>query len=221
MAKPTGTSGFFRAQVGADGQVVGSFEKIPFSEEKAAVEKHMVERFIASMNKHLAKMGDRFFLADPQSNSEDDFDFTVSSPNGPAYLELTEIAPLTGPYEQAPAKYKPYDFGKAILSGILEKSNRYPKNMGRDAFLLLYVTHWSFALSKTTLACLRYWLTGQPTVFRAIFTYEPLDTEEGVPHWLFPVPPELIGLFDPEQVRENVCLNLNPQKWQAVYERKP
>src|SRR6185503_20501917 len=135
--------------------------------------------------------------------------------------ELMEIAPLTGPYEQAPTEYKPYDFGEAILSGILKKSSRYPKNLGRDIYLLLYVTHWSFALSDIAIACLRYWLREQSTVFRAVFTYEPIDAEEGAPHWLFPVPSELIGSFDPEQVRENVCLNLNPRNFQVVHERKP
>ena len=221
MAKPTGTSGYFQAQMRVDGKVVGSFEAIPFSKEKTELEKHMAERFIASMNKYLETTGDRFFLADPQLNPQDDFDFTVTSPNGPAYLELMEIAPLTGPYEQAPTEYKPYDFSEAILSGILKKSSRYPKSLGRDIYLLLYVTHWSFALSDIAIACLRYWLRVQSTVFRAVFTYEPIDAEEGAPHWLFPVPPELIGSFDPEQVRENVCLNLNPRNFQVVHERKP
>lgn len=220
MAKPTGVSGFFQVQIDAHGHVIGSFEQIAFSAKKAEVEKHMAERFIVSMNKHLEKTGGHFFLADPRNNEEDDFDFTVSTPNGPAYLELMEIAPMTGPYDSVPAKYKPYDFGQTIFSGILEKSAHYPKNVGRDIFLLLYITHWSFALSDRTLACLRYWLKAQPTVFRAIFTYEPLDSDEGRPHWLFPVPPELIGSFDPEQVRENVCLNLSPQKWEIVRERK-
>lgn len=221
MAKPTGISGFFCAHVTADGQIVGSFEKTPFSEDKAAVENQIVDRFIASMNKPLATSGERFCLADPQRNDENNLDFTVTTPSGPAYLELMEIAPLRGPHEGAPAQYKPYEFGKAILLGILKKSNHYPKNIGRDIFLLLYVTHWAFALSQTAIACLRYWLKTHPTVFRAIFAYEPLDAEEGAPHWLFPVPPELIGAFNPEQVRDNVCLNLNPQKWQVVRERKP
>lgn len=158
MAKPTGTSGYFQAQMSVDGKVVGSFEAIPLSKEKTEVEKHMVERFIASMIKYFETTDDRFFMADPQLNPQDDFDFTVASPNGPAYLELMEIAPLTGPYEQALAEYKPYDFGEAILSGILKKSSRYPKNIGRDIYLLLYVTHWSFALSDIAIACLRYWL---------------------------------------------------------------
>jgi hypothetical protein len=100
---------------------------------------------------------------------------------------------------------------------VLEKSHRYSNDGGQPVFLLLYVTHWAFALSDKTIACLRYWLKAQPTVFRAIFTYEPLDESEGVPHWLFPVPPELIGSFEPERFRDDVCVNLNPQSWQVVF----
>ena len=221
MTKPTGVSGSFRVHVDADGDVSGSFEQIPFSAAKAVVEQQMAERFFASMNKHLAQSGDRFLLSEPQSNTENDFDFTVASPNGRAYFELMEVAPLHGPYEQAPSTYRPYKFAKAILSRILEKSRRYPKSTGRDLFLLLYVTHWSFVLSDSTIACLRYWLTVQPTVFRAIFSYQPLDADEGAPHWLFPIPPELIGAFNPEQIRDSICINLDPRNAQVVYERKP
>ncbi len=221
MAKPTGTSGFFRARVGLDGQIVGSFEMIPYSDDKAAIEKQMAGQFIASMNKHFEKNGSRFFLSDPQTNTENDFDLTVSSPNGPAYMELMEIAPLTGPYDQAPANYKPYDFGKAILEGILWKSNRYPKSLRRDLFLLLYVTHWSFTLSDTTIACLRYWLRRQPLTFRAVFTYQPLDAAEGVSHYLYPVRPKLLDTFEPEKIRDNICLNINPQNFRVSSESKP
>ena len=221
MAKPTGVSGSFRVHLGEDGQISGSFEQIPFSDAKAAVEKQMVERFIASMDKHLAEIGDQFLLSNPKCNPEDDFDFTVTSPQGLAYLELMEVAPLKGPYDQAPVNYKPYEFAKVILSGVLKKSEHYPKTIEQELFLLLYVTHWSFTLSDTTIACLRYWLKAQPTVFRAIFWYEPLDAEEGTPGWLYPVPPELLGTFDPKQVRENLCINLDPRKMKLVHEGKP
>ncbi|HEV2840949.1 MAG TPA: hypothetical protein VGW39_06470 [Chthoniobacterales bacterium] len=221
MGKPTGTSGFFRVQVRSNGDVLGSFEKTAFPAEKSAVELQIVNRFIASMNMGRGKSEDRFFLRNPSSNKESDFDVTVSTPRGPAYLELMEIAPLAGPYGQAPSNYKPYDLAKTILFGVLEKSNRYAKDAGQPIFLLLYITHWAFTLSGTTIACLRYWLKAQPTLFRAILTYEPIDENEGEPHWLFPVPPDLIGSFDPEQYKENVCQNLNPQGWQAVHERKP
>jgi len=200
--------------------VVGSFEKTQFPEKKAAIEEHMVDRFIASMNMYLNRSRARFVLGNPVSSSENDFDFTVSTPRGPAYLEVMEIAPLIGPYGTAPSKYKSYDLAKSILSGVFEKSNRYPKDAGQPIFLLLYITHWAFALSDKTIACLRYWLRAQPTRFSAVFTYEPIDENEGVPHWLYPVPPELIGSFDPEQCREYVCLNLNPQKWRIGTTRR-
>jgi hypothetical protein len=221
MAKPTGVSGSFRVHVGIDGQVSGSFEWVPFLAIKAAVEQQMVERFIASMNKRLAQSGDWFFLSHPRGNAENDFDFTVTSPNGPAYLELMEIAPLCGPYEKAPHTYTPYEFGKVILTSILEKSGRYSRNAGRDLFLLLYVTHWSFTLSNSTIACLRYWLRAQPTLFRAIFSYQPLDSDEGASRWLFPIPPEFVSDFDPEDIRENICINFDPRNARLVYKREP
>lgn len=220
MSKPTGHKGAFHVQIGTGGQAVGAFEQIPFSKEKATVESEMVRAFFSSMNNRLSKTGEKFFLSDPKSNEENDFDFTVASPRGPAYLELMEIAPLQGPYEKAPASYKPYEFAKPIFEGILEKSRRYPADMGRDLFLLLYVTHWTFALSDTVVACLRYWLLKQPTVFRAIFSYQPLDRQAGIPHWLFPVPSELIGLFDPEDIRENVCFNVDLRNAELKRERE-
>ena len=221
MAKPTGTSGPFRATIDQHGSVSGSFEKIDFPESKDDVEDFFASRFIRLMNKHLAVSGERFILADPVRNVENDFDFTVVTPNGPAYLELLEAAPLTGKYESAPASYKPYDYAQFILGEILKKSTKYPKTGVQDIFLLVYVTHWTFVLSETTVACLRYWLTQQPTVFRAVFSFSLFNAEEGAHRWLSPVPPELIHGFNPEAVRENVCLNLDPRKAEVSYVQDP
>ena len=106
MAKPTGMSGPIRATVDQHGSLSGSFERIAFPESKDDVEDFFASRFIHSMNKHLAASGEKFILANPVRNVENDFDFTATSPNGPAYLELLEAAPLTGKYESAPATYK-------------------------------------------------------------------------------------------------------------------
>jgi hypothetical protein len=221
MAKPTGTSGPFRATVDQHGSVSGSFERIAFPESKDDVEDFFASRFIHSMNKHLAASGEKFILANPVRNVENDFDFTATSPNGPAYLELLEAAPLTGKYESAPATYKPYDYAQFILGEILKKSAKYPKAKVRDIFLLVYVTHWTFVLSETTVACLRYWLSQKPTAFRAIFCFSLFSAEEGTPRWLSPVPPELIRGFNPEAVRENVCHNLDPRKTEVSFVRNP
>lgn len=219
MAKPTGTSGLFRTTVDQSGTVSGAFEKIAFPESKDDVEDLFASRFIQSMNKHLATAGEKFILADPIRNVENDFDFTVTTSGGPAYLELLEAAPLTGKYENAPASYKPYDYAQSVLAEIQKKSAKYPKTGVRDIFLLVYVTHWTFVLSETTVACLRYWLSRQPTVFRAVFSFSLFNAEEGTPRWLSPVPPELIGDFNPEIVKENVCLNLDPRKFEVTYEQ--
>ena len=122
MAKPTGVSGFFRAETDAQGQLSGRFVQTPYSAEKSEVEAQMVVAFIASMNKLLVLSNESFFLSNPRQNKEDDFDFTVDSPTGPAYLELIEIAPLQGPYASSPHNYRPYDLAQAILNGIKSKS---------------------------------------------------------------------------------------------------
>ena len=97
MTKPTGTHGFFRATVGEDDKIVGEFIKTELSPEQAAIEPRMAEQFISSANTHFGSAGETFCLSDPQANAEDDYDLTVLSPNGLAYLELMEIAPLDGP----------------------------------------------------------------------------------------------------------------------------
>lgn len=218
MDKPSGISGFFRVQMNADGNVTGGFHQIPYSPTKSEVERSIATNFIASANKELVKSSESFIFWNPTQNEENDFDFTVETSRGPAYLELMEVAPLAGPYESASARYKPYDLASAVLKGIKEKSAHYPKTMERDLFLLLYVTHWAFDLSNLTAACLRYWAARTDHVFRAIFSYEPDDEHEGRSSFIFPYPLDMLGAFDPEQVRDSECLSLDPRKGLAVSE---
>jgi len=213
MKKPTGTNGAFRIQINPDGTVSGSFMPITLPNSKAEVEQTIVNRFLASMNTHLKQAGERFFLSNPRINDENDFDFTVDSPRGIAFLELMEIAPLSGPYDKAPAQYNVYNFSKTIYQGITRKSKSYAQNMANDLFLLIYPTHWAFTPSRSAINCLRYWCASTSLAFRAVFYYQPLDEQEGAPHWIFPVPPELLNNFNPEQVRDNVFINLDPRNW--------
>jgi hypothetical protein len=219
MVKPSGTSGFFQVRANEQGDISGAFVPTPYSTEKAEIERQMIVSFISSMNKNLATSGEEFFLSNPKQNQENNIDFTVDSPNGLAYLELMEIAPLKGPYTTAPSIYKPYEFAKAVLAGIKKKSDHYARTHGRDIFLLLYVTHWSFIPSSSTLACLRYWLARESHRFRAVFSFYLLDPSEGVPQWIFPYPPDLLCSFDPEVIRDDVCLNLDPRKFEVNVEK--
>jgi len=221
MTKPSGIHGCFRVGMNAQGQITAGFEQTPFPQDKFQIERQMVTNFIASMNAHLSRSNEAFIFWDPVQNEENDFDFTVSTPRGPAYLELMEIAPLSGPHETASASYRPFEFANVVLEGIKRKSKRYRKTMERDLFLLLYVTHWAFDLSNLAASCLQYWTARTPHVFQAIFSYMPSNEHEGRPGWIFPFPPELLGTFDPETIRDNICLFLDLRKSQVVSGRRP
>ena len=220
MAKPVGRSGPFETKANIDGTVHGSYQRIEFPSSKNEIEMLIADWFVGSLTKAAVSTGEAPMFSDLKPNPENDFDFTVSTERGPAYLELQEVAPLNGPYEKAQAPYKPYYYAQYILMKILEKSNKYPKSGVRHIFLLVYTTHWSFMLSDATIACLRHWLHQKPTVFRAVFTFTPLAWMEGIPQWLCPVPPELREGFDPETVRDNVCLNLDSEKFHVIQQRE-
>ncbi len=219
MTKPTGTVGSHKTEINKDGSVSGFYEKVPFPEYKDDIEEFVAKRFIGAMNRNLFKDGDTFILANPVRNVENDFDFTVSTPNGPAYLELLEAAPLNGAYENASAEYKSYDHAKFVFDAIQKKSARYPSSGVQDIFLLVYVTDWKFVFSTSVIACIRVWLSKQKTVFRAIFYFGVSSAELEMPRWLYPVPPDLFKNFDPETIKENVCLNLDIQTLDVTYVR--
>jgi hypothetical protein len=66
------------------------------------------------------------------------------------------------------------------------------------------------------MACLRVWLRQEATPFRAIFAFTPQPETEGIVSQLAPVPPEQIAGFDPESVRDNTVLNVNPAEFVLV-----
>jgi hypothetical protein len=202
--------------VNSDGTVSGSFTPVSLPSTKETIEKTIADRFIGSMNRRHSQQGESFFLSDPRKNAEDGYDFTVASPKGDAILELMEIAPLEGPYDQAPPRYTVYDFAQCILQGILRKSSHYSSKSDQERFLLLYVTHWTFILSKSVQDCLRYWCAQTPPLFSAVFLFQPLEDQDGEPSWLFPYPPEKLGNFDPEQFRNTTCLNLDLGKLELL-----
>jgi hypothetical protein len=208
--KPIGRSGYFR--VTASGEAAPVEQLRP--DEKAEIEKHIVDIFLRS---HTYFTGEPFFLSNPRQNAEDDFDFTVTSPAGDAFLELMEIAPLSksgSGYEAAPPGYRAGDLATAITDRIFKKSKRYKKPK-RELFLLLYLTHWAFALGTATIQLIRYKLSKRRHVFNAVFYLAPLDNEVGVLHWLYPVPPDFLFNFRPEDHENAFTLNLDYQKWQV------
>jgi len=92
--KPSGKIGTYKVQFDKGGVPRGSFEQVKFSEKKEEIEEYVVSRFIYSAEKALATQGERFIVSNPVPNQLDDFDFDVETPQGSAYLELMEAAPL-------------------------------------------------------------------------------------------------------------------------------
>jgi hypothetical protein len=220
MKKPTGEIGPIKIKNNPDNNPESSFEKIEFPNEKSDIEDYIVSKFIYSANKILSISGEKFIIANPVKNSENHFDFNITTPRGPTYLELMEAAPLElikGGYTNAKASYKPYDMAMNIIEKINNKCNKYSKNLDQKLFLLIYGTHWAFYFDDLTILYLRYFLSKKKIIFNAIFTYFPLDTDEGTVPWLFPVPPEFINNFDPDKYVDNTVINLDPNKWKLIY----
>ncbi|MEE8056309.1 MAG: UvrD-helicase domain-containing protein [Pseudomonadales bacterium] len=164
-----------------------------------------------------------FFISEPQKNELDDFDFSVKTPKGDAYLELMEVAPLDlhkTNFDNAPNTYDRYELAEYIVNKIMGKSDKYPSNMEGELFLLLYITDFKFVLSDTTVQILRYFLIEKSPKFDVIFLYTPLDDKNGVVNWLHPIQKEDFQGFSPEIYRGEV-INLDPGGFVVTTENKP
>jgi hypothetical protein len=214
MAKPTGINGPLKIGVDADDQGSVEFQQVAFPSDKASIEQLIASAFVQCIAQMPGPDGASLQMRELVQNAEDDFDFSVTLPDGPAYLELMEAAPLQGPYKRAPARYKPYEYASKVLAQIGEKAASYPRAGVHRIYLLVYVTHFAFILSPSTINCLRYWLGSLPSPFAGVFLYMPITATEGIPEWL--LPGELPAGFHPNQVINAVVTNADPRAAQAV-----
>lgn len=213
MKKPKGQIGPIKYSASADSV---KFDEIPLPDTKEEIEKYIVDLFIRTGR---SQFRENFFVDRPIQNLAGDFDFDVVTPKGKAYLELMEIAPLElykTTHDKAPESYKPYEIAKFAFEKIQAKEKKYPKNLAREIFLLLYITNWKFALSDLTVNILGYFCHNSINVFDVIFLLTPRDAKEGYVHWISPVPNDFFNGFDLEAYKDKVVLNLNPTKWIGV-----
>ena len=209
--KPTGDIGPIGVSL-TDGP---EWQKVRFPATKEGIEEYIAQRFVDGANEIRSE---RFRFAHLNRNPQQDLDFTVGVAGRSIYLELLEVAPLNeGGYETAPPVHRPYDMAEWIFAQIRKKGTR--QGPGLDRILLLYVTHWGFHLSGTTVALLQYWLLAEDFGYLEIHIYEPLDAEHGNISTLVPVPREYFTDFDPEKYRDNVVLNLDPAKFELAQTR--
>ncbi|WP_163836705.1 hypothetical protein [Spartinivicinus ruber] len=210
MKKPTGKAGFTRLSF-SDGTTKQEFNKINYSDNKEEIELHIVHSFIKT-GRDIFK--NYFFISNPNQNQQDDFDFTVQTPRGDAYLEMMEVAPLEyykTNYKNAPNTYKAGDIAEFVFSKIKSKSDKYPNNLTEELFLLLYITDYKFHLSDSTIYLISYFCYKATIKFDVVFLYTPLDGSEGVINWVHPIEKEDFNSINLNNLRNNKVYNIDPE----------
>ena len=137
MKKPIGQNGFFKVSVDETSTTSGEFVSVAYPAQKDGQELVVATAFVQAMANGVHADGLSALFADLTPLTENHFDFSVTVQDSPAYLELQEIAPLTGPYATAPAQYKPYDHAQHILAKIRARLQSIPMMVGHQS------SYWS------------------------------------------------------------------------------
>jgi len=149
----------------------------------------------------------------PEQNIENDFDFTLTTRTGTAFLDLLEVAPLEdfgGSYENVPQILRVGDIASSVYSLIRRKHNKYQGIWQTPIHLLAYTTDWRLALPPSALTLLAHWLRSQPHGFASVSYFLP----GGILHplwWsLYPSDDEdLVGL-DENEFMERRAARIDP-----------
>jgi hypothetical protein len=210
LKKPTGETGPVLMSAGPRG-ADAEFQQLAFPTKKEDIEALIMRGFIRAAETFLP-----FRVQSYAPNKQADFDFDLLTSAGPKSAELAEVAFLKdvgGSYRAAPPSYKPYDFAQNVLNLILRKSTHYGGRPPAGLHLLLYITHWAFIPSQSTLSLLQFWALKRPHGFEGIYWYAPIMGDEGISFLIYPTPTDHWANFDPEALRSAVVQNLDPRGW--------
>jgi hypothetical protein len=194
--KLSGFSGTLTIGTAAEASIINDFQEFEFPSNKRECELLVASGFV--------KAAGALQITDLKQNDEDGFDFSMVADGVPADLELMEAAPLAGPFEKAPDKYRIGDYVDRLLAEIGKKEKKYRPSSERPIYLLLYVTHTAFIPSTSTIQSLQYWLRRPPSPFAAIFLYMPiLPAQNSVCLYPADAPKD----FHPNQVADRFEMN--------------
>lgn len=172
------------------------------------------------MNLELQKSGQSFLLKNPTRLEQDDYDFRVDSPDGPAYLELVEFAPpslmKSGGYSKIPNSSYSFGRGLDVWKLAARKGDKYPVKGWLNRYLLVYTTHYALNVDNIAIKCAQYFMRASLANFRAIFLFNPFSIEMGTSHWLYPVDPVILRGFSPWAHTDHHVIRLDPQKFFVV-----
>lgn len=141
---------------------------------------------------------------------EDGPDFDVTWNGQTAYVELTEYAPLRGPYETANRLFTVEEMARGLEERVLTKNANYTRRNMLPIFLLLYVTDDAFYVSEEVMLLLAHYLQfRQDLIFKAIF-FVAFRAPEGRPHMRMPFPHrDDLRLRDMRGIAKQQVINAN------------
>jgi hypothetical protein len=147
---------------------------------------------------------------------EDGPDFDVIWNGTQAYVELTEYAPLGGPYEAAKRLFTVEEMARGLEERVVTKNKNYKKRGMSPIFLLVYVTDDAFYVSEEVLTLLAYYIqVHSDIIFEAVFflAFWP----DGRPHMRMPFPHrEDLRLRDMSRIAKQQVANPDVLKQEII-----
>lgn len=113
-----------------------------------------------------------------------DYDFKVVTQDGDRFLELTEFAPLAGPYADAEMA-NVGETADQICNAIAKKSAHY-RASGTPVILLVYVTHYAFQPEEYVFWLVEHYLRKSQPRFEEVFFLVPRTQGPGELRLLHP-----------------------------------
>ena len=208
VKKPTGNEGISRIRVKDDGSVEKSFIGVNLGDDKAEIERVVMDRFKNAMK----RTGSVNF--DYKQNDENDLDFTLIFEDDELVdIDLTELVlPATqggSPFEQP---NRPHNYGEVadVVEALVRRKDAHYSVSGRPKHLLVYTTHWQFMPTHQVLRIVQSaFLKAPPKTLECVFfLYDVGEGETPVP--LHPANPEAVGDFDPYVHRDKVFVRFDP-----------
>jgi hypothetical protein len=207
--KPTGHVGPLALENKA-GEIHHGWKKIAFPKDKEEIEELMMKGFAAVWRKHTG------IEIKYKQNPQNEIDFTILEPGGPALIELREVLYRDDegrPYDSRNIKIMASTFAQQIVDAVQEKSKHYgPQGMPVD--LLLYTTHWRFDPAETVIRLVQHSLKTNVTIFENIFLLMPIDGQEWRMAVLSPSKEDPLEGHSPDEFKDHWYLVLDPDNWE-------
>lgn len=147
---------------------------------------------------------------------EDGPDFDVTWNGKAAFAELTELAPLSGPYKTAKRLFTVKEMADALVELVEKKHKKYKDRGYFPLFLLIYITDDAFYVVDEVLLVVAHMLqVGNPIVFEAVFFVS--FWADGKPHMSMPFPHhEKLLLLNIQSYLEKQVINPSSSEMKIV-----